>query len=366
MAKKADRASKLFKGEKFVISGAVPGYTRKEFQSDVLEKVGAVLTKSISRNVDYLITTEDQVETGTAKVILAKGYGITLVTGEWLVDSIVEGKKLPLSDYILGEEGSKKTKSKKRKKVESDDDEDDDDDDEEEDEKEAPKKKKAKGNTKALFKGLKFAITGAVAGYTRNEFKQNVLMKLGALQASGVTRNTDYLLSTASQVSSGTSKLDDARAKGVSIVSADWLIDSLEAGKKLSEADYILGGKGSSSKKKTVTATKKKTVKKSVTKSSSGSSKELFKGKVFVISGKIPDYTRAEFKQKYVVDLGAKLGSSITKATDYVITTEESAESGDTAKLDAAREKGVPVVSFEWLVDCVDEGEVLDTDDFVI
>lgn len=38
----------------------------------------------------------------------------------------------------------------------------------------------------------------------------------------------------------------------------------------------------------------------------------------------------------------------------------------DTAKLDAAREKGVVIVSYEWLIDCVDEGEVLDTEDFEI
>jgi len=325
----------------------------------------------VSRNVDYLITTEDQVDNGSAKLILAKGYGITFVSADWLVDSLVEGKKLSLSKYTLGEVVSKKKKTvpKKRKKVEKTE----DDDDEEEEEKAPVKKKAKKSNTKALFKGLKFAITGAVSGYTRKEFEQNVLWKLGAEVASGVTRNTDYLLSTPSQMHSvGTSKLDDAKSKGVAIVSADWLIDSLNAGKKLPEADYTLGGSGS--KSKVGSTTKKKAVKKTATKTkaakkngaASNTSKKLFKGKVFVVSGKIPDYTRAEFKKKFVVDLGAKLGTSVTKSTDYVITTEENAESGDTAKLDAAHEKGVPVVSYEWLVDCVDEDEVLDTDDFVI
>lgn len=364
-------AKKLFKGEKFVITGAVPGYTRKEFQSDVIDKVGAVLAKGISRNVDYVITTESQLNGGSSKLILAKGYGITLVSADWLVDSMVEGKKLPLSDYTLGEEESKPKKgkaSKKRKKVESDDEEEDD----EEEEDVAPKKKAKKVNTKVLFEDLRFAITGAVPGYTRKEFEQNVLTKLGAALASKVTGNTDYLLSTPSQLGSGNEKLVEARARGVPIVSADWLVDSLKSGKKLAESKYTLGSKKALPKGKNKAVKKastkvKASAKKNTAKTSlSIPSTKLFKGNVFVISGKIPDYTRAEFNKKYITGLGAKIGSKVTSSTDYVITTEEAAESGDTAKLDAAREKGVVIVSYEWLIDCVDEGEVLDTEDFEI
>ena len=92
----------------------------------------------------------------------------------------------------------------------------------------------------------------------------------------------------------------------------------------------MLTGLAKKAVKKPAVNKKKIAAKKNAEKSSASavSSKQLFKGKVFVISGKIPDYTRAEFKQKYIIDLGAKLGSSVTRHTDYVITSEEAAESG--------------------------------------
>ena len=55
----------------------------------------------------------------------------------------------------------------------------------------------------ALFEGLRFTMSGAVPGYTRQEFEQNVLHELGAELAVKFSKKTDYLLSTPSQVSIG-------------------------------------------------------------------------------------------------------------------------------------------------------------------
>lgn len=53
-------------------------------------------------------------------------------------------------------------------------------------------------SNKRLFSGLKFAITGALPGYTRNKFNQQVLSKVGGILASSVTSRVDFLITTPS------------------------------------------------------------------------------------------------------------------------------------------------------------------------
>lgn len=72
-----------------------------------------------------------------------------------------------------------------------------------------------------------------------------------------------------------------------------------------------------------------------------------FAGKTVVVTGTLKNYSRNEIKEK-LVSLGAKVSSSVSKKTDYVIAGEEAG-----SKLDKAIELGVKVVSeeeFEGLI----------------
>jgi DNA ligase (NAD+) len=61
-------------------------------------------------------------------------------------------------------------------------------------------------------------------------------------------------------------------------------------------------------------------------------------GKVFVLTGTLPNLTRAQATEK-IVSAGGAVASSVTRKTDYVVAGEDSG-----AKLEAARSLGVPVI----------------------
>jgi DNA ligase (NAD+) len=70
-------------------------------------------------------------------------------------------------------------------------------------------------------------------------------------------------------------------------------------------------------------------------------------GKIFVFTGELVRYTRSEAGGR-VKALGAEVGASVTKATDYVVA-------GDSAgsKLEKARKLGVKIIheqEFEELI----------------
>ena len=72
-----------------------------------------------------------------------------------------------------------------------------------------------------------------------------------------------------------------------------------------------------------------------------------FSGKIFVFTGELVRRTRGEAAQR-VKDLGAEVGSAVTKKTDFVVAGE-----GAGSKLDKARNLGIKVINekqFEEMV----------------
>lgn len=68
------------------------------------------------------------------------------------------------------------------------------------------------------------------------------------------------------------------------------------------------------------------------------SGKDALKGKIFVFSGRLEQYSRRE-AQSAVEQLGAKSSSSISGRTDYLVTGEDPG-----GKYDEAREKGITII----------------------
>ena len=67
-------------------------------------------------------------------------------------------------------------------------------------------------------------------------------------------------------------------------------------------------------------------------------------GKIFVLTGTLPQHTRAQAEGK-IIAAGGKVSGSVSRKTDYVVAGE-----GSGAKLDSARALGVPVIDeAEWL-----------------
>ncbi|MBC7334014.1 MAG: NAD-dependent DNA ligase LigA, partial [Actinobacteria bacterium] len=69
--------------------------------------------------------------------------------------------------------------------------------------------------------------------------------------------------------------------------------------------------------------------------------KEEFKGKVFVLTGKLSSFTRDEATE-IIERLGGRVTSSVSRSTDYVLVGEDPG-----SKLDAARRYGIRTINEE-------------------
>ena len=67
--------SAKFEGLKFVLTGSLPGLTRKE-ATELIEKHGGITTSSVSKNTDYLLAGE----AAGSKLEKAKNLGIHVLT----------------------------------------------------------------------------------------------------------------------------------------------------------------------------------------------------------------------------------------------------------------------------------------------
>ncbi len=65
----------------------------------------------------------------------------------------------------------------------------------------------------------------------------------------------------------------------------------------------------------------------------------IFNGKVFVLTGTLPTYSRNEVKE-IIENLGGKVSSSVSKKTNYVLSGESAG-----SKLDAAKKLGIEILS---------------------
>ncbi len=74
-------------------------------------------------------------------------------------------------------------------------------------------------------------------------------------------------------------------------------------------------------------------------------------GKVFVLTGTLPNLSRDEAKQR-IEDAGGKVTGAVSKKTNYLVAGEEAG-----SKLDKARELGVAVLDEPALLNMLDEGD---------
>ncbi|KAI0404429.1 poly polymerase catalytic domain-containing protein [Xylaria palmicola] len=77
-----------------------------------------------------------------------------------------------------------------------------------------------------------------------------------------------------------------------------------------------------------------------------------FTGLSIAISGTIPNRTQASVESDFIAPLGGVLAKSVSSATTHLITTETDYQK-PSAKVKSAQASGIPIVSFQWLEDCL-------------
>jgi poly [ADP-ribose] polymerase len=70
------------------------------------------------------------------------------------------------------------------------------------------------------------------------------------------------------------------------------------------------------------------------------------------ISGTIPKYTQASIERDFITTLGGTLAKTISSSTTHLVTTEADYEK-PSAKVKSAQANGIPIVTFQWLEDCL-------------
>lgn len=75
-------------------------------------------------------------------------------------------------------------------------------------------------------------------------------------------------------------------------------------------------------------------------------------GKTFVLTGSLELMTRNEAKRK-IIDRGGKVGSSITRKTDYLVIGQSPG-----SKLDRAKNMGIPIIEEKRFYSMLDEDSV--------
>lgn len=185
--------------------------------------------------------------------------------------------------------------------------------------------------------GLVFAISGKLSR-GRNELK-SAIEEAGGVVKSSVTKDVTHLLSEGGKDSA---KMASARAKGIEVVDEAWLEDKI-------------GAPPEPPAKKAKKITKKKEVEEDAHEEEQEEEEEgaedgddeggPFAGFVFAITGKLSK-GRAEIKAA-IEGGGGVVKSSVTKDVTHLLANTESGK--ETAKITAARDKGIEVVDEAWL-----------------
>ena len=177
-------------------------------------------------------------------------------------------------------------------------------------------------------------------------------------------------MTTEREVESPTVKVETAIVNGVPIVSEEFVTDCIESGVIPVPIDdhYILhGASGSSAPKKTGkggSTSASHSVPSSSTVKSSSTSKTatkidvpgdnpagpVFAGITFAISGTL-SLPRKQI-ESLITRHGGKVASSVNRSVKYLITTDEEFENG-TAKIQAAMDADLPILSEKFLDDCI-------------
>ncbi|RYP68237.1 hypothetical protein DL770_008473 [Monosporascus sp. CRB-9-2] len=75
-------------------------------------------------------------------------------------------------------------------------------------------------------------------------------------------------------------------------------------------------------------------------------------GCVIALSGTIPGRTQASIEKDFILPLGATLAKSVTASTTHLVTTEAH-YNNLSAKVKSAKSNDVPIVTFQWLEECL-------------
>ncbi|KAK6528039.1 hypothetical protein TWF281_009296 [Arthrobotrys megalospora] len=89
----------------------------------------------------------------------------------------------------------------------------------------------------APLDNLIFALSGSFEGYTKKEVESLIANNGGAVKAS-VTKAVTHLITTPEDYMKNTTKVGNASANGIPIVTISWLEDSVKKGKKQAESKY--------------------------------------------------------------------------------------------------------------------------------
>ncbi|KAI0876822.1 poly polymerase catalytic domain-containing protein [Hypoxylon argillaceum] len=88
-----------------------------------------------------------------------------------------------------------------------------------------------------------------------------------------------------------------------------------------------------------------------------------FTGFAIAISGSIPSRTQASIETDFITPLGGTLAKSVSASTTHLVTTEADYHK-PSAKVKSAQGKGIPILTFQWLEDCLDQNTLLNADTY--
>lgn len=89
-----------------------------------------------------------------------------------------------------------------------------------------------------------------------------------------------------------------------------------------------------------------------------------FTGFNIAISGSFPGRTQASIETDFIVALGGTLAKSVSPSTTYLVTTEADWKK-PSMKVKSAEANGIPIVSFQWLEDCLAQNTHVKEDAYV-
>jgi NAD-dependent DNA ligase len=230
--------SGVFKGLHFAVSGNF-----NCSQAEMKQKLtvnGGFVESGVNKKVNYLICNQ----LGSEKTSKAQNVGATIVSDNWVDDSIKAGKVLKDKKYIVGDDMNDNNNNN------NNDDDDGDDDDAKKsttkrkstDTKADKTNKKSKGDNdskkSSVFEGITFCVSGAFE-ISQNEMKQ-LLNNNGGTIASSVNKQVTYVIAN----DIGSSKTSKAEKMGLNVVTEEWVKDSVEKGKLSTNSEYFLAGEG--------------------------------------------------------------------------------------------------------------------------
>eukprot|EP01029_Cantina_marsupialis_P019335 TRINITY_DN44947_c0_g1_i3.p1 TRINITY_DN44947_c0_g1~~TRINITY_DN44947_c0_g1_i3.p1 ORF type:complete len:596 (-),score=204.80 TRINITY_DN44947_c0_g1_i3:250-2001(-) len=172
---------------------------------------------------------------------------------------------------------------------------------------------------------------------------------------SSVNNSTDYLVSTDAEYKKDTAKIKSAKAKGIPIVSEDWVDASITAGVAAKPEKFLIGDGPSSSKP---APTKKVPAKRAPAKKAVPAKKNTgggnLSGLVVCLSGTLSQ-TRPKLTTIYK-EHGCVVKASITK--DVMALVSE--ESDENAKISKCINNDIPIVTEEFMDCSMEDGKFME------